>query len=116
QGAARGTGGGVGGEVELHLGVRGDHGADVATLDHDVTAPDDLALELEEPGAHGRDGGDGADGGGDVLAPDLDTHVGAVHVDGRPLRVGARGDHRSAGVRGHCVRVVHVHAVTQHRP
>ena len=45
---------GVGDEVDLHLGLRRDDGADVAALDHDVALGAELALALAHHLAHLR--------------------------------------------------------------
>ena len=44
----------VGDEIDLHLGLRCDDGADVAALDHDVAVAAELALPLPHHLAHGR--------------------------------------------------------------
>ena len=44
----------VGDEIDLHLGVRRDDRADVASLDHDVAVAPELALPLAHHLAHGR--------------------------------------------------------------
>ena len=70
-GAPGGAGVRVGGEVDLDLRRR-------ATTTEPMSRPsttippraDDLALELEQPGAHLGHGADRADGGGDVVAAD----------------------------------------------
>ena len=50
----RGAHAGVGDEVDLHLGVRRDDGADVAALDHDVALLAERALALAHHLAHLR--------------------------------------------------------------
>ena len=68
---------GIGLQVDLHLGVGRDDGADVAPLDHDVPLMAELALPLAHHLAHlvvARDDGDHAV---DARLPDRRGHVGA---------------------------------------
>ena len=59
QGAAAGAHLGRGGDEDLHLGVGADHGADVAAVEHGAgRRRGKLPLEVEQRGAHVRDGRD----------------------------------------------------------
>src|SRR5215218_6576558 len=88
--AAAGAHRALGIEVDLHLGLRRDHGADVAALDHDIAFVRELALALPHHRAHGRVPRDHrheavdigpADRGGDVGLADRDAAA-LVEADG----------------------------------
>src|SRR5207342_1254009 len=106
----------VGGEVDLHLGVGRDSGADVAALDDDAAAVDDSALEVEKPSTHLGHGAHGRDGTGDLGGPDRGGHVDAVDGDRRGGRVGAGHDLGLTASGGHGTRVVDRDVVAQHPP
>ena len=115
-GPACGAGGRVGGEEHLQPGGRPDDGPDVAALDDDPAGADDVALELDQPGADRRDGAHRRDRRVDGVGADLDGHVDPVEGDRRPQRVGAGLQLRGVGVCGHLVHVVDVDVVLQHPP
>ena len=110
-----GAGRRVGGEVDLDLGVRGHHRADVAALDDDAAVADDRALQLEQP-LRAPPGTEATAltwsvtsweriALGDVGAVDGDRGVCGVGAGHELGLVGARGDRR---------RVVEVDAVLEH--
>ena len=68
---------GVGDEVDLHLGVGRDDGADVAALDHDVAVAAELALPLAHHLAHLGVPRDDRHHPVDPRLPDRGGHVGA---------------------------------------
>ena len=84
QRAAAGADGIAGGDVKLHLSIRADHRADVATIQHGAGfGRRETALKLQQSGAHLGDGGDAACG-----LPGLGAaQVGALKVRRlKPLR------------------------------
>ena len=96
-GAASGPFRGRGIEVDLHVGRREHHRANVAAVHHHAAVTADHALPIHQHVAHrrnARDNGRGlvdvrrADVGGDVVAVDADAAL--VHLDGR-LGGDARG-------------------------
>ena len=103
------------GRREQHpdVGVGGDHGGDVAPLDHDaaVLGGDQSALPADQLGAHVQVGGDGADGGRDPRLADGGRQVLAVHGEQGRLGLGADLQRQLAGQPGHGRLVGRVHAL-----
>src|SRR5581483_3482018 len=60
----------IGGEIDLHLGIRCDDGADVAALDDDVAVLAELALPFAHHFAHGRVAGNDGNHPVDARAAD----------------------------------------------
>jgi hypothetical protein len=91
--AAAGPLSSVGDEIDLHLGVGADDGADVPALDHGVPDRAELALSLPHHLAHLGVAGDGGDDAVDARHPDLlrdippaDENAVALERDGLAVR------------------------------
>ena len=80
----------VGDEVDLHLGVGRDDGADVAALDHDVALAAELALPLAHHLAHLRVPRDDRHHPVDARLADRGGHVGAGDEDAAAVVEGDR--------------------------
>src|SRR5512133_3194532 len=80
----------VGVQVDLHGGLRGDDGADVATLDHDVAVLGELLLARTHHLAHGRVARDDRDEAVDVGLADRGGDVGVRDPDAAVLVEGDR--------------------------